>query len=111
HRRLTVGVVATVVFIAFEAIAVATAMPRAVADLNGVSEYSLAFSAFLTTSLVGMVVAGRAADERGPRSPLLAGVVLLEIGLLAAGAAQQMWPFVAARAVQGFGGGLVIVAL
>src|SRR5690606_34688980 len=45
------------------------------------------------------------------RSPLLAGVVLLEIGLLAAGAAQQMWPFVAARAVQGFGGGLVIVAL
>ena len=58
HRRLTIGIVVTVVFIAFEAMAVATAMPKAVPALNGMPLYALAFSAFFTTSLFGMVLAG-----------------------------------------------------
>lgn len=111
HRRLTLGVTATVVFIAFEAMAVATAMPKAVPDLDGLPLYALAFSGYLTTSLIGLVVAGEVSDRRGPRLPLLAGALTFCAGLLIAGLAQSMWPFVAARAIQGFGGGLVIVAL
>jgi MFS family permease len=109
YRRLTVGIVATVVFIAFEAMAVATAMPRAVRDLDGLPMYAWAFSAYFTASLFAMVLSGEACDRRGPRLPLLAGAVVFTSGLIVAGTAQGMWPFVAGRAAQGLGGGLVIV--
>jgi MFS family permease len=111
NRRLTVGIVATVVFIAFEAMAVATAMPKAVPALDGMPLYALAFSGYFTTSLFGMVLAGDVCDRRGPRLPLLAGTASFTAGLLIAGTAQAMWPFVLGRAVQGLGGGIVIVAV
>ena len=52
--------------LAFEAMAVATAMPVAVRDLEGLRFYAWAFSAFMIASLVGMVVAGDVWDRRGP---------------------------------------------
>ena len=44
RRRLTAGLCINVVAIAFESIAVATAMPVAAQDLNGLSYYSWSFS-------------------------------------------------------------------
>lgn len=111
HRALTIGIVAVVSLVAFEAMAVATAMPVAVADLGGLRFYAWAFSAFLTTSLLGMVVAGDVSDRRGPLLPFVAAVVSFGIGLVLAGSAATMWLFVVGRAVQGFGAGLIIVAL
>jgi MFS family permease len=111
HRRLTFGIVATIVFIAFEAMAVATAMPKAVPDLGGTRAYALAFSAYFTTSLFGLVLAGEVCDRRGPRLPLVGGTACFTAGLLVAGTAQSMAPFVVGRAVQGLGGGIVIVAV
>ena len=111
HRSLVVGVVGVVVAFAFEAMAVATAMPVAARDLDGLRSYGLAFSVFLTTSLVGMVLAGVVCDRRGPVLPFLVATVVFVGGLLLAGAAQSMGALVLARAVQGFGGGLNIVAL
>lgn len=111
HRRLTIGIVATVAFIAFEAMAVATAMPRAVQDLDGLPMYAWAFTGFFIASLFAMVLSGELCDRRGPGLPLLAGAGSFTAGLLIAGAAQSMWPFVAGRATQGLGAGLVIVAV
>lgn len=111
HRRLTVGIVATIAFVAFEAMAVATAMPRAVQDLDGLPMYAWAFTGFFTASLFAMVLSGEICDRRGPWLPLLAGAASFTAGLLVAGSAQAMWPFVAGRATQGLGAGLVIVAL
>jgi MFS family permease len=91
--------------------AVNTAMPIAVADLRGLPFYSLAFSAYLTLSLLGMVLAGQRADARGPRLPFLGGTGLFGAGLVLAGTASSMGQFVAGRAVQGLGGGMVIVSL
>lgn len=111
HLAVTIGIVSSVLLTAFEAMAVSTAMPVAVADLHGLSYYSLAFSAYLTLSLLGMVLAGQRADARGPRLPYLGGIGLFGAGLLAAGTATSMAQFVLGRAVQGFGGGMVIVSL
>ncbi|HEY3869767.1 MAG TPA: MFS transporter [Actinocrinis sp.] len=111
HLAVTVGFVSAVLLIAFEAMAVSTAMPIAVADLHGLAFYSLAFSAYLTLSLLGMVLAGQRADARGPRLPLLGGLALFCAGLLLAGTATTMVQFVAGRSTQGLGGGMVIVAL
>jgi MFS family permease len=111
HLAVTIGIISSVLLTAFEAMAVSTAMPVAVADLHGLPYYSLAFSAFLTLSLLGMVLSGQRADARGPRLPYLGGFGLFGVGLLAAGTATSMAQFVLGRALQGFGAGLMIVSL
>ncbi|WP_443068232.1 MFS transporter [Streptomyces sp. NBC_01280] len=111
YRALSIGIVSVVLLIAFEATAVGTAMPVAARELDGVSLYAFAFSAYFTTSLCGMVLSGQWADRRGPLAPLGAGIAAFAAGLLLAGTAASMWMFIAGRAVQGLGGGLVIVAL
>lgn len=107
----TLGIVTSVLLIAFEAMAVSTAMPVAVADLHGLPFYSLAFSAYLTLSLLGMVLSGQRADAHGPRLPFLGGIGLFGVGLVTAGLATSMAQFVIGRSIQGLGGGMVIVSL
>lgn len=111
YRALSIGIVSVVLLIAFEATAVGTALPVAARELNGVSLYAFAFSGFFTTSLFGMVLAGQWADRRGPLGPLTTGIGAFAAGLVLAGTAGAMWVFILGRAVQGLGGGLVIVAL
>src|SRR5690606_19669526 len=86
-------------------------MPVAARELDGVSLYAFAFSGFFTTSLFAMVLSGQWSDRRGPLAPLTTGIASFAAGLLLAGTAQAMWLFILGRAVQGLGGGLVIVAL
>lgn len=111
YRALSIGIVSVVFLIAFEATAVGTAMPVAARELHGVPLYAFAFSAYFTTSLFAMVLSGQWADRRGPLAPLAAGISAFGAGLLLSGTAGTMWMFIAGRAVQGLGGGLVIVAL
>ncbi|MFJ9146990.1 MFS transporter [Streptomyces sp. NPDC102270] len=111
YRALSIGIVSVVLLIAFEATAVGTAMPVAARELDGIALYAFAFSGYFTTSLFGMVLAGQWADRRGPLGALTAGIAGFGAGLLLSGTAGAMWLFILGRAVQGFGGGLVIVAL
>ena len=66
-RVPTLGIVGLVSLIAFEAMAVATALPTAVAELRGLAWYGWSFTALLATSVVGMVAAGELADRVGAR--------------------------------------------
>src|SRR3954449_5311578 len=111
HRLTTSGLVLLVTFIAFEAMAVGTAMPTAVAQLHGLAWYAWPFSAFLVAQVVGMVVGGDLGDRRGARVALPWGVAAFSAGLLTAGLAGNMAVFVAGRAVQGFGAGVIAVLL
>ncbi|WFB09241.1 MFS transporter [Streptomyces sp. LX-29] len=111
YRALTLGIISVVSLVAFEASAVNTAMPVAAHALDGVELYAFAFSGYFTASLFAMVLSGEWCDRRGPLLPLFTGIAGFCAGLLISGSAQQMWMFVGGRAVQGVGGGLVIVAL
>ncbi|MDF2255270.1 MFS transporter [Streptantibioticus ferralitis] len=111
YRALTLGIVSVVLLVAFEATAVGTAMPVAARDLHGLSLYGFGFSGYFTTSLFAMVVSGQWCDRSGPLAPLSTGIGCFAAGLVVSGTAQAMWPFIAGRAVQGVGGGLLIVAL
>jgi MFS family permease len=111
HRLTTAGLLMLVTFVAFESMAVATAMPTAVSELEGLAWYGWPFSAFLVASVFGMVMGGDLDDRRGSRTALLAGVAIFAAGLLAAGLSGHMAVFVAARAVQGVGGGIISVCL
>jgi MFS family permease len=111
HRLTTAGLLMLVTFVAFEAMAVATAMPTAVTELDGLAWYGWPFSAFLVASVFGMVVGGEVGDRRGSRVALLSGVAIFAAGVLAGGLSGHMAVFVAARAVQGVGGGIIAVSL
>ncbi|MFI0720082.1 MFS transporter [Streptomyces sp. NPDC021224] len=111
YRALTFGVVSVVLLVAFEATAVGTAMPVAARDLHGLGLYAFGFSGYFTTSLFAMVVSGQWCDRGGPLAPLATGIAAFGAGLVISGTASAMGVFVLGRAVQGLGGGLVIVAL
>lgn len=108
-RATTIGLVLMITVVAFEALAVATALPTAVRELHGVAYYSWPFSAFLASSVIAMVLAGETSDRHGPRRALLGGLAVFAAGLLLAGLARQMAVFVAGRAIGGFGAGAIAV--
>ncbi|MHA7271933.1 MFS transporter [Arthrobacter sp. TMT4-20] len=110
-RPLTIGIISIITCAAFEAMAVTTAMPAVVEELGGVSGYGLAFSMYLTASLLGTVIAGTWCDRVGPRPALAVGLTLMIAGLLVSGAAGEFWLVTAGRAVSGLGGGFMVVAV
>ncbi|MCC4593561.1 MFS transporter, partial [Xanthomonas campestris pv. cannae] len=111
YRATTIGMVALVSLIAFEALAVAAAMPTVARELNGLRLYALAFGGTLATSVIGMTVAGRWSDLHGPAAPLWAGLACFVCGLLLAGFAPSMEVLLAGRLVQGLGAGAISVVL
>lgn len=111
YRPLTVGLLAIITISAFEAMAVVTAMPVVAQELDGQSGYGLAFSMFLTASLLGSVLGGLWCDLRGLRPAMAAGLCLTVAGLVLSGLAGEFWVFTAGRAVAGLGGGFMTVAV
>jgi MFS family permease len=108
RRALSLGILVSVSVVAFESLAVATILPTAAIELNGVSLYGWAFSAFLLASLVGAAAAGELADRYGPAPPALIGFAAFGGGLLVAGLAPA-WPvLLLGRLLQGFGGGTLL---
>lgn len=107
YRRLTLGLILLTLGPAFEALAVATILPKIVANLGGLSFYGWSFSAYMLTTIVSLILAGDAADRRGPARPFIIGVSLFVTGLLLAGTASSMLTFVLSRAVQGLGAGSI----
>ncbi len=106
-----VGAIALISMLAFESIAVATAMPAVAEALNGLPYYALAFGATLATSVLGMTAAGQLCDKRGPYRAALAGLAAFLVGLLLAGFAPSMPVLVLGRALQGLGSGVLGVTL
>jgi MFS family permease len=93
---------------AFETLSVATILPKIVASLGGLSFYGWSFSAYMLATLVGLILAGDEADQRGPALPFIIGVVMFVLGLVLAGTAPSMIVFILSRAVQGFGAGILV---
>lgn len=111
YRATTLGMVALVGLHAFEALAVAAAMPTVAEALDGLRLYALAFGGTLATSVIGMTLAGRWADHHGPARPLWYGLACFVLGLLLAGFAMRMGMLVAGRLLQGPGAGAISVSL
>jgi MFS family permease len=111
YRLLTLALLALVTIIAFEAMAISTAMPQVARDLDAVRSYGLAFSFMLTAELLGIVLAGVWADRRGPLPSLFAGQLLMAAGSAMAGLAPTFTMLLAGRLIAGLGAGLIVVAL
>ena len=108
---LTVTILGGALAVAFEAYGTLTAMPAAARDLGQLSLYAWSFTAFILPQVLAIVLAGRFTDTIGPVYPLMAGFLLFTLGLLGAGLAPTMLILLCARAIQGFGGGALNLAL
>ncbi|SDG37582.1 Predicted arabinose efflux permease, MFS family [Lentzea fradiae] len=111
RRWPTTGILLLVTLLAFEAMGVGTAMPTMVRELRGEELYAWPFLANLAASVIATVFSGRLSDRRGPRPSIFAGVALFLAGLVVAGVAESMAVLLAGRVLQGFGAGLLIVAI
>src|SRR5881296_372457 len=84
---------------------VGTALPRIVTELRGNDIYTWAFTSYLLTATISGPIYGKLSDLFGRRPILLFAVSVFLIGSLLSGLSQEMWQFVAFRAVQGLGAG------
>ncbi|MEU1405861.1 MFS transporter [Streptomyces sp. NPDC005728] len=108
YRALSLGVILSVGMVAFESLGVATVLPDIARSLDGLGAYGWGLSALMLANIIGTVLAGRAADRRGPWGPATAGMAVFAVGCAAAGAAGS-WPlFLAGRFLQGLGVGAVM---
>src|SRR4051812_49953755 len=104
------GITLVISVTAFEAIAVATAMPTVARSLHGLGLFGWSFTAFLLADIVGLVDAGSRVDRNGPTGSLIGGLSMFAAGLLVDGLAPDMPVFLIGRALQGLGAGALIVA-
>jgi len=88
-----------------------SAISRRSSSGGGIGAIGWAFTGFLVSDVVGMVVSGQLCDRRGPRLPMIAGLAAFMAGLAVAGTAASMAQLVAGRCVQGVGAGLLITAI
>src|SRR5215218_462533 len=87
---------------------VSPAMPVIVSELGGIEHYSWIATSALLASAMTVPVIGKLSDIYGRRGFYIAGIVVFMLGSVLAGAAQDFWWLVAARAVQGFGMGTIM---
>lgn len=112
RRWVTAAILLGMFLAAFEATAVATAMPTAVSDLGSVERYSWAFSAYLLTSTTTVPMFGKLADLYGRRAVYLGATAIFVTGSALCGAAASMEQLILFRALQGVGaGGVMPVAI
>jgi EmrB/QacA subfamily drug resistance transporter len=88
---------------------VATALPTVVADLGGAGHQSWVVTSYLLASTIATAVAGKLGDLFGRKTVFQAAVLFFLIGSVLCGLATSMGALVAARALQGIGGGALMV--
>ncbi|CDP82018.1 MULTISPECIES: MDR family MFS transporter [Mycolicibacterium] len=88
---------------------VATALPTVVADLGGAGHQAWVVTSYLLASTVVTAVVGKVGDIFGRKAVYQAAVLCFLIGSVLSGLSGSMVMLVAARALQGIGGGAIMV--
>ncbi|MGW5364330.1 MFS transporter [Actinopolymorpha pittospori] len=88
---------------------VSTALPTIVSDLGGLSHLAWVVTAYLLASTVSTPVWGKLGDQYGRKRLYQSAIVVFLIGSILCGIARSMGELIAFRALQGLGGGGLIV--
>ncbi|MEE6274272.1 MDR family MFS transporter [Georgenia sp. MJ206] len=86
-----------------------TALPTIVGELDGVSQMLWVITAYILASTIMMPIYGKLGDLMGRKPLLLAAIVLFMVGSVVGGLADGMSALIVARAIQGLGGGGLII--
>jgi len=111
--RVVIGSVAVLLLLAaLDQTIVSTALPTIVADLGGLDHLSWVVTAYILASTIVAPLYGKLGDLYGRRKMVIVSVTVFLTGSVLCGLAQSMEFLIAARALQGLGGGgLFVLAL
>src|SRR5207247_4362834 len=84
---------------------VATALPKVVSQLGGLTHYSCVFTAYMHGSTVPVPLYGKLGDAHGRKPLFLVAISIFLVGSALCGLAQNMVQLVVFRAIQGVGAG------
>ncbi|MGC0366916.1 EmrB/QacA subfamily drug resistance transporter [Rhodococcus sp. 27YEA15] len=88
---------------------VSTAMPTIVGELGGVEHQVWITTAYLLATTIVMPVYGKFGDVLGRRRLFLVAIAIFTLASLACAFATDFWSFVVFRALQGLGGGGLMI--
>ncbi len=86
-----------------------SALPTIVGELNGVDHMAWVITAYMLASTIMMPVYGKVSDIFGRKPLLIAAISLFIIGSIIGAMAQSMEWLIAARVIQGLGGGGLMI--
>src|SRR3981189_2714394 len=109
RNLIFVGVLLGMLLAALDQTIVATALPTVVSDLGGAGHQSWVVTSYLLASTIVTPVGGKLADMFGRKVVFQASVLFFLAGSVLCGLATSMTMLVAARALQGIGGGAIMV--
>jgi EmrB/QacA subfamily drug resistance transporter len=111
-RLIFVALMLVLLLASLDQTIVSTALPTIVGDLGGVSKLSWVVTAYLLASTIAGPLYGKLGDLYGRKRVLQSAIVIFLIGSVLCGVAQNMAELIAFRALQGLGGGgLLVVTL
>jgi len=89
----------------------ATALPTIAGDLHGVGSMVWVTTAYVLAGTIAMPVCGKLGDLAGRRAVFLTALAVLVLGSVVGGLAPDMPWLIAGRAIQGLGGGGLLVLI
>jgi MFS family permease len=108
--RLIFGALLLVLLLAsLDQTIVSTALPTIVGDLGGIEHLSWVVTAYLLSSTIVGPLYGKLGDLYGRKRLLQTAIVVFLVGSALCGLAQNMAELIAFRALQGIGGGGLMV--
>lgn len=111
-RRRIILVLASVMLAmllsALDQTVVGTAMPRIIAELNGLQHYAWVSTGYLLASAASMPIWGKLSDAFGRRRFFVIGMTLFVLGSALCGQSRSMVELVGFRALQGLGAGAML---
>ena len=107
----TAGTALALLLAALDQTIVGTAIPRIVAELNGLDRLAWLTTAYLVTSTTMTPIAGKLGDLFGRKPFLLAGMIGFVAMSALCGLAQDMNQLIVARGIQGLFGGVLFATV
>jgi len=99
------GLMVALLLAALDQTIVATALPRVVSELGGITQYSWVFTAYVLGSTVTVPLYGKLGDAHGRKPMFMIAISIFLVGSVLCGLAQNMVQLVVFRAIQGVGAG------
>ncbi len=110
-RVLVIAAVMAALFVsATSQTVVATALPRMIGDLGGLSLYSWVLTSSMLAATAAMPLVGKLSDLYGRKPFLMGGIALFMVASALTGASQNMLQLIGFRAVQGLAGGTIMAS-
>lgn len=106
---LFAGLMVTMLLASMNQTVLSTALPTIVGELGGVAQMPWVITGYILASTVMMPVYGKLSDLLGRRPVLIAAICVFLCGSVVGAVSPTVWWLIAARVVQGLGGGGLII--